>query len=50
MDDGRKKVWVCLLVVVLAAAVIGILWYYSTPNGQVSEGFLIRAEVEENAV
>ena len=42
MDDGRKKIWICLLTAVLAAAVIGILYYFSTPGEHSSEGFLIR--------
>ena len=42
MDEGRKKVWICLLIIVLAAVVIGILYYLTTPSGQSSEGFLIR--------
>lgn len=50
MDDGRKKIWICLLIVVLAAVVIGILYYYSTPAEHGSEGFLIRAEVEEDVL
>ncbi len=50
MDDGRKKIWICLLAVVLAAVVIGILYYFSTPAEHGSEGFLIRAEVEEDAL
>ncbi len=50
MDDGRKKIWICLLVVALAAVVIGILYYFSTPAEHGSEGFLIRAEVEEDAL
>ena len=43
MDDGQKKIWICLLIVVLAAVVIGILYYFSTPTEHSSEGFLIRA-------
>lgn len=43
MDEGKKKVWICLLTAVLAAAVIGILYYLSTPPQQGSEGFLILA-------
>ena len=50
MDDGRKKIWICLLVVALAAVVIGILYYFSTSAEHGSEGFLIRAEVEEDAL
>ena len=41
MDEGRRKVWICLLIIVLAAAVIGILYYLSTAEQQGSEGFLI---------
>ena len=49
MDDGQKKIWICLLIVVLAAVVIGILYYFSTPTEHSSEGFLIRAAgPEEN--
>ena len=44
MDDGQKKIWICLLIVVLAAVVIGILYYFSAPTEHSSEGFLIRAE------
>ena len=44
MDDGQKKIWICLLIVVLAAGVIGILYYFSAPTEHSSEGFLIRAE------
>lgn len=43
MEDGRKKIWLCLLVVVLAAVVIGVIYYYSAPQEQGTEGFLIRA-------
>lgn len=41
MDEGRKKVWICILIAVLAAVVIGILYYLSAPAQQGSEGFLI---------
>lgn len=47
MKDGQKKVWICLLVIVLAAIVIGILYYLSTPQEQAGEGFLIRNTCEE---
>ncbi len=43
MEDGRRKIWICLLVVLLAAVVIGVLYYYSEPKEQGSEGFLIKA-------
>ena len=42
MEDGRRKIWICLLVVLLAAVVIGVLYYYSEPKEQGSEGFLIK--------
>lgn len=48
MEDGRKKIWICLLTVVLAAIVIGVIYYYSAPQEQGSEGFLIRAEEESH--
>lgn len=46
MEDGRRKIWICLLAAVLAAVVIGILYYLSTPEEQGGEGFLIREEQE----
>lgn len=46
MDNGKKKIWICLLVVVLAAVVIGILYYFSTPSEYSSEGFLISVPYE----
>ncbi len=42
MRDGKKKVWICLLVVVLAAVVAGLLYWLSTPQAPSTEGFLIR--------
>ena len=42
MENGRKKIWICLLAVILAAVVIGLLCYLSTPQEQAGEGFLIR--------
>ena len=44
MDDGKKKIWICLLVVVLAAVGIGVLYYFSVPSENGSEGFLLLAE------
>ena len=43
MDDGKKKIWICLLVIVLAALAAGILYYLCVPDAPDSEGFLIRA-------
>ena len=42
MENGRRKVWICLLVIVLAAVVVGILYYLSSPQQPSDEGFLIR--------
>lgn len=47
MEDGRKKIWICLLTVVLAAVLIGVIYYYSAPQEQGNEGFLIREQWEE---
>lgn len=44
MENGKKKIWICLITVVLAAVVIGLLYYMSTPQGSGGEGFLIRGE------
>ena len=44
MENGKKKIWVCLITVVLAAVVIGLLYYMSTPQESGGEGFLIRGE------
>lgn len=43
MEDGRKKIWICILVIVLAAVAAGILYYLSTADVPDDEGFLIRA-------
>ncbi len=50
MEDGRKKIWICLLTVVLAAILIGVIYYYSAPQEQGTEGFLIREQGEESYV
>ena len=50
MDDGRKKIWICLLVVALAAVVIGILYYFSTPAEHGSEGFLMSGEADGEGI
>ena len=44
MENGKKKIWICLITVVLAAVVIGFLYYMSTPQESGGEGFLIRGE------
>ncbi len=43
MEDGKKKIWICLLVIVLAAVAAGVFYYLSAPDAPDSEGFLIRA-------
>ena len=45
MENGRRKIRICLFSIVLAAVVIGLLYYYLNGNEQVrsSEGTLIRA-------
>lgn len=49
MDNGHKKVWICLLIMVLAAVVIGIIYYLSVPQEHANEGFLIEVpEVEHH--
>ena len=50
MEDGRKKIWICLLTVVLAAVLIGVIYYYSAPREQGNEGFLIREQWEGSYV
>ena len=50
MEDGRKKIWICLLTVVLAAILIGVIYCYSAPQGQGAEGFLIREQGEGSHV
>ena len=42
MEDGKKKIWLCILVVTAAAVAIGILYYFSTPEDMSEEGYLIR--------
>ena len=41
MEDGngRKKVWICLSIVVLAAVVIGAVYYMNMPKEHSEEGF-----------
>ena len=48
MGQGNKKVWLCLLAVVLTAVVVGAVYYYnSAERKNSSEGVLIReTEVE----
>lgn len=49
MEDGKKKIWICLLTVVAAAVLAGLLYYMSVSQEKGGEGFLIQGEnmVEE---
>ncbi len=47
MEDGRKKIWICVAAAVLAAVVIGLLYYLSVPQEKSGEGFLIRTPGQE---
>ena len=47
MENGHGKVWICLLILVLAAVVIGLLYYTTAAKEPDEEGFLIRAEQME---
>ena len=48
MDEGRRKVRVCLVTIVLAAVVIGSAYYWYSSGEQFpdSEGTLIRQQEE----
>lgn len=49
MEDGRKKIRICLISIVLAAVIIGVCYYYSSGETQKynTEGTLIRRFQEE---
>lgn len=42
MENGHGKVWICLLILVLAAVVIGLLYYTTAAKEPDEEGFLIQ--------
>lgn len=46
MEKGRKKLRICLFFVVMAAVVIGLIYYASTVRvkDQFSEGTLVKIE------
>lgn len=52
MEEGRKKIRICLMGIVLAAVVIGIFYYYNNDAGAVTEsaGTLIRRPGAESYV
>ena len=47
MEDGKRKIWLCLLILVLAAVVAGLAWYLSDAQAPSGEGFLIERQAEE---
>lgn len=49
MENGRRKIRICLLGIVLAAVVIGIFYYYFSGSNQpqTSEGTLIQGPKAE---
>lgn len=47
MEDGKKKIWICLLIIVAAAVLIGLLYYFGAQDISGSEGVLIRVQCEE---
>lgn len=50
MEDGKRKIWLCLLILVLAAVVAGLAWYLSDARTPSGEGFLIERQAEEEVV
>lgn len=48
MDEARKKLRVCLICVVAAAVIIGVIYYFSEvySGSDVSEGTLVMTEIE----
>lgn len=52
MEEGKKKIRICLIGMVLAAVVIGIFYYYYHEGDTVSEseGTLIRQPEVESYV
>ncbi len=44
MDNARKKLRVCLICVVMAAVVIGLIYYFNDmrSHGKINEGTLVR--------
>lgn len=48
MENGHGKVWICLLILVLIAVVIGLLYYTTAAKQPDEEGFLIRSEQTGN--
>lgn len=49
MEEGRKKIRVCLFFVVAAAVIIGMIYYFHDVKGssKVNEGTLVEQEEKE---
>lgn len=49
MENGRRKVWICLTAVLAAAVVVGLiyLWQKESSSVKSGEGILIRQEVSD---
>ncbi len=47
MDNARKKLRVCLICVVMAAVIVGFIYYFNDVRSQstVNEGTLVKEEV-----
>lgn len=48
MDDARKKLRVCLICVVMAAVVVGLIYYFNDmrSHGKINEGTLVENSYE----
>lgn len=44
MEDARRKIRICLVIVVTAAVIIGLIYYFNDVRGKspMSEGTLVR--------
>ena len=48
MDEARKKLRVCLVCVVAASVLLGLIYYFADVSGEaeISEGTLVKVETE----
>lgn len=49
MDEARKKLRVCLICIVVAAVIMGCVYYYKDVRGsaEMMEGTLVLTEIEK---
>lgn len=49
MNEARRKLRICLVCIVVAAVVVGFIYYFHDVRGneRISEGTLVRREVGE---